>query len=85
MEIFGRYLFSLGSQYKDFSIARAIMMKGIAKPTEKTISKNTPDQRVVAEAAKNKIVAKIGPMQGVQPKAKVAHRIKELNALPGFK
>jgi len=65
-------------------IPRAIRRKGIANPSENTDRRNAPWATLVELAARVRIVPNIGPTQGVQPKANVAPKMKELLGVPGF-
>src|SRR5207245_10072327 len=56
--------------------------KGVAKPEEKTARRRTPRAMVSLAAARARTVARIGPMQGVQPKANAKPRKKPLQT-PG--
>jgi len=62
----------------------AIIRNGTASPREKTERRNAPCPTVVDAAASVKIDPKIGPTHGVQPKANVAPKMRELVGLPGF-
>ena len=79
-----KYLLIFGKYLKIKPKPRAIIIKGTASPAEKTASKKTPCQTVVVLALSSRTLPKMGPMQGVQPKAKVAPKIKALKGWPGF-
>ena len=82
-EIFGNILFIFGKYFVAEPTNKAIKKNGMPSPREKTLNKIIPELKVAVEEASSKIVPKIGPMHGVQPKAKVAPKIKALIALPG--
>ena len=63
--------------------ARAMAKNGMARPKENISNKNDPWAIVPEVEARNKTVPKIGPTQGVQPKAKVAPKISDEDGLPG--
>ena len=64
------------------SIPQAIIKNGTASPAENMASSKAPLNAVAVVEASNKIEPKIGPMQGVHPKAKAEPRIIEFSGFP---
>tara|TARA_Y100000310_G_scaffold244428_1_gene249189 strand:- start:112 stop:702 length:591 start_codon:yes stop_codon:yes gene_type:complete len=79
-----KYLPALTRYFEAHPMARAASKKGIARPTENTVRSKAPVPTVADEAAKVRMVARIGPTHGVHPKAKVTPKRKELRGLPGL-
>ena len=63
-------------------IPKAVSKKGMARPAEYTVSKRMPRAIVSLAAASARTAVRIGPMQGVQPKANAKPSRKPLQS-PG--
>ena len=70
MDITGKYLEIAVLYFTKLPIARAVNIKGTARPNEYTESKSIPWPMVSKLLAYIRIGDKIGPTQGVQPAAK---------------
>src|SRR3989344_1521351 len=74
------FIFSLADP-----IPTAIKRNGVPNPNEKTVRSNPPCHTFDVVEASIKIDPKIGPTQGVQPKANEEPRRNELNGSPLLK
>ena len=70
VDITGKYFEIVVLCFVKLPIARAVSIKGTARPNEYTESRRTPFPMVSKLLAYIRIEDKIGPMQGVQPAAK---------------
>src|SRR3989344_9267199 len=83
-EITLRYLLNFAIEFDAEPMPAAMMRNGTASPREKTERRKAPWPTVADAAASVSIEPKTGPAHGVQPKANVAPKIRELIGLPGF-
>ncbi len=84
IEIGLRYFAILARNFWLLPTEAAIKRNGTASPSEKIASKNAPSRTVAELAVRRRTEAKIGPTQGVQPKAKAEPKRKELIGVPSF-
>lgn len=71
--------------FVDEPIKKATRRKGRASPREKTDKRRMPDPTVEEVEARRRMLPRIGPTQGVQPRAKVKPKRSELMGVPGLR